>query len=266
MKPMDRKIAGMIMALLVIVILFVPAYVGYEIEQRTVTHIQSIEGLYENGTVISPVEPVDKTHVESLWFGETKTGADANNDSVYVKFQGVNYVYYSNFVSYIGNDTYTVTPNYTIHSLPATYRQILIPLNITTHDMVEFDFIRLTTNSEHAWHDLIWNDGGDQWLLMDQIRNDTYMIINSVSTRGAFLTAPDGQMYLSFSGLDITDAVFNFKLEGFNLDEEHQFFWTDEHLYFGTIGIAFTVMLVCAVFTTNFVDIKFDKGPGKKRG
>jgi len=71
MKPIDKKIAGMIMALMVVVILFLPAYAAYEIEQRTVTHIQTVEGLYENGTVFSTVEPIDKDVYPNFAFNGT---------------------------------------------------------------------------------------------------------------------------------------------------------------------------------------------------
>lgn len=259
-KMIDKKIAGMIMALLVIAVLFVPAYASYEIEQRTVTHILEVEGLYENGTVFNAYEPVDQTHIEAFFTGEIKTGTHANNDSIYIKFQGVNYMEYTNFVSYIGNGTYAVTPNYTIHGLPYIYRQILIPLNITTHELAEFDFIRLNTNSEHGWHEFLFRTtGGNQWVYLDKTRNDTYLTINTVGAKSQLLLSPDEPIYLSFSGLDQSDVTFNFKMQGFNLDEEHQFFWTSEHLYFGSVAVAFVVLLVCAVFTTNFVDIKFDK-------
>lgn len=260
MKPMDKKLAGMIMALLVIIILFVPAYASYEIDQRTVTNILTVEGLYENGTVISTYEPVNQSHLESLYFGEIKTGAQANNDSIYLKNQGVNYIHYTNFVTFIGNGTYSVTPNYTIHTAPFVYRSILIPLNLTTHQLAEFDFIRLYSDDSHAWryitYKALWNV---EYLYLDEIRNNTYMIINSLGTKSQLLTAPDTTIYLEYQILNPADVSFNFKIQGFNLDDEHQFFWSDEHLYFGSIAVSLTVMGICALFTTNFVDIKIDR-------
>lgn len=265
-RIIDSKIAGMIMALLVIVVLFVPAYASYEIEQRTMTNILAVEGLYENGTVINTYEPVNQAHVESLYFGEIKMGAEANNDSFYARTQGVNYIQYTNFVTYTGNGNYSVTPNYTYHVLPYTQLFIGVPLNITTHELAQYDFLRVTTDSLHGFHDIVYRTSfGENHLFLDKVRNNTYMIINSLSTKSQLLSAPDENIYLIFADINKADLTFMFRAEGFDLDEQDRFFWTDEHLWFGSVAVGFVIMLVSAIFTTNFVDIKFDRGkPGGK--
>jgi len=264
-KGFNKKIVGMVLAIMVIAILFIPAYASYEIEKRTVTNILTVEGLYENGTAFETLEPVNQAHFESMFWGEIKTGESPNNDSVYVKVQGLEYVYYSNFVSYIGNGTYAVTPNYTIHTTPFTLRWIAVPMNVTTHQLAEYDFLRLTTDSKHAWNDLVYRYFGANYIYFDEIRNDTFMIINSLGTKSQLLSAPDEPVYIFFTGIDDTDVVFNFKFEGFNLNDEHQFYWQDEHLVFGSVGVSLSVMIMCALFTTNFIDVKFDKVKNGRR-
>lgn len=262
----NSKMAGMIMALLVIVVLFVPAYASYEIEQRTVNRILTVEGLYENGTVINTYEPVDKTHTELLYTGEIKSGEQANNDSFYAKVSGVTYLYYTNFVTYTGNGNYSVTPNYTLQALPYTQRFISVPLNITTHELAEYDFLRITTDSLHGFHDIVYRTSfGENHIFLDKVRNNTYMIINSISTKTQLLSAPNERIYLVFADINPADITFMFRAEGFDLESQDQFFWTDEHLLFGSVAVGFTIMLVAAIFTTNYVDVKFDKGkPGGK--
>lgn len=269
----NKKLIRWILSLMVIVVLFIPAIAVYEIEARTETNVLAVEGLYTNGTVITTYEPIDMIQVPKMYSGETITLTQANNDSYYIKdIVGFAFdIAYTNFVSYVGNGTYNVAPNYTIHTdvPPANVFEIAIPLNITTHELAEFDFIRLYSNSEHTWQELIFRTpflGNHDRLYFDLVRNNTYIIVISLSTKTALLSAPDEMIYVLDSDLDKTDVTWNFKVVGFNLDEIHQFSWSDNQLYIVSLLIVSAILTPLAILSSKVIDLKIDKGkPGGNR-
>ena len=242
MKDKEMKtLIRWILSLTVIAILFIPAIAVYEIEARTETNVLAIEGLYTNGTVIYPYQPVNQIQIPTMFTGESIILTQANNDSFYLKDKvGVGSpayeIAYTNFVTYIGNGTYSVTPNYSIHSEipPANVFEIGVPLNITTHELAQFDFIRLYSNSEHTFQELIYKSifsGQHERLYFDAVRNNTYNIVITLGIRTSLLSAPNEKIYVLDSDLDKTDITWNFKVVGFNLDEIHQFTWDDNQFY-----------------------------------
>jgi hypothetical protein len=270
---MSTSIAQVILAIMVIAILFIPAYAGYEVERRTATHILEIQGLYQNGTDILAYEPIDETHLQSLFLGEIKIGSMSTPDSYYMKHQGVEYINFTNFVTYLGNGNYSVTPNYTIQSTPYQWRSIGIPLNITASDFVSYDFIRLTTNDEHTAKYIRAKStfsGGSRTTAWQQLDNNTYILTSTLGLQNQLAgTYPNERIYIEWNGntptaLDDTDANWIFKIEGFNLEPEHQLFWQDEHLVYGSIAVGLTVMIITLVFTTNYIDVKLDKSKRKR--
>jgi len=268
----NKKLIRWFFSLMVIVVLFVPAIAVYEIEGRTVTNILTYEGLHTNGTEFTTLEPVVFSEFENMYSLETVTLTQSNKDSCYVKEIGaVSEIAYTNSVNYIGNGTYSVTPNYSIHSnIPlATLLDFAIPLNITTWELAEFDFIRLYSNSEHAFNDLIFRsvfNNAREYLYFDEIRNNTYIIPISISIRNTLLSSPNSYIYVLNSGLDKTDVTWNFKCIGFNLDAIHQFAWDDNQLYLVSLLIMSAILTPLAIFSSKVIDLKLDKGkPGGNR-
>ena len=265
-RKSKKPIMSMIMALLVVLVLFIPAITSWYIDDRHTTQILSVQGEYENGTILHPYEPVNQNQVFNMFIGEVKVGEMSNNDSYYLKHQGVDYINFTNFVSYIGNGNYTCTPNYTIHSVPFQWREIGIPLNITNGDIAKFDFIRLTSNDEHTSKYLRFRtiySGGSLNTAFLQTSNDTYISINSFQRKAQLNVLPNEKIYLTWNGqtptsIDDTDLTWQFKIEGYNLTETDAYFWSDEHLYITSMGIAFVILLVGFILTTDYIDIKFD--------
>lgn len=267
MKDKETKtVIRWVMAISVIAILFIPAVAVYEIEARTETHILSVEGLYTNGTVFSTYEPVDKIQIANMFSAETVILDQDNNDSYYAKN---NQIAYTNFVTYIGNGTYSVTPNYTIHHPFVGNLEIAVPLNITTHELAEFDFIRLFSNDEHSWRYIVFNhafNGWKEYLWFEEIRADTHIMIMSLSIKNWLLSAPNENVYVVYNAINPTDITWNFKVIGFNLDTIHQFSWDDKQLYIVSLLIVAGIITPLAILSSKTIDLKLDKGkPGGKR-
>jgi hypothetical protein len=273
-----RKIFGAIMSIFVIVLLFVPAYSTWYINDRWETQILTVEGLYENGTVFETYEPVDQTQIGRMWTDEEITADYSNNDSYYMKIHDAgikrNKIAFTNFVAYIGDGNYTVTPNYTIQTSPPVYRWrgIGVPINVTSHELAEFDFLRLQTNDEHTAKYLQFERSfGKQEVAFQEVRNNTYMLIMTLGLKTNLLSSPDVPVYLFWDGqtvtaLDDTDVTWTFKFNAFVLDPEHQFFWENEHLYILSlipVGILWTFGLL---LSTDIIDLKWDTKKKKKKG
>lgn len=274
MKDKELKtVIRWIMALMVIGVLFIPAFAVYEIEARTETNILSVQGLYTNGTGFTTIEPIDKTHVGLMYSGETITLSQPNNDS-YLLSQigwGVEDIAYLNSVNYIGNGTYAVTPNYTVHTEPPTILnyQIGIPINLTTHDLAEYDFIRLYSNSQHGQAYLIYRTvfgGTIGWACyFDVLETNVFIIPITLAKRQSLLSSPNENVYLFYDFVNPADVTWNFKIEGYVLDSIHQFTWDDNQLYLVSLLIVAGILTPCAIFSSKLIDIKFDKGkPGGK--
>lgn len=281
-REQDRKkMFGAIMSVLVIVLLFVPAYTTYYIDQRYKTRILEVEGLYENGTIIHAYEPLNTAHVLNLWADDQVDVNQANNDSYYIKkhTSGIkqNRLAWTNFVSYIGNGNYTVTPNYTLMTSPPTYdwRGIGVPMNITLGNLSQFDFLRLTCNDEHFARYLQFRTfpNANQRTSFQEVRPDVFNYFMTLQAKQWFATYPDEKVYLFWDGmtptaLNSSDVTWTFKLEGFVLDPEHQFAWDNEQLYVLTlvpVGVIWTIGLF---FSTQVLDVKWDTKPKReyKRG
>lgn len=272
MKDKELKtVFRWVMSLAVITILFIPAVAVYEIEGRTETHILAVEGLYANGTVFNPYEPVDKTQIASLYNIQTVNYNANNNDSYYAKkLSTVGFhMAYTNFVTYTGNGTYAITPNYTIQPLIPTafWLEIGIPLNVTTHELAQFDFIRLYSNSEHGFIDLFYDSiGGGTHVYFTEIRNNTYMLIMDLSLRTNLLSAPDKPVYILYTGIDKTDVTFTQKVETYTLEGADVLTWDDKQLYIVALLIVGAILTPLAIFSSKVIDIKIDKGkPGGNR-
>lgn len=256
-----KRVIRWVLSLMVIAVLFIPALAVYEIEARTETRILAVEGLYINGTAFPTYEPVDKTQIKHMYSGETVILNQANNDSYYLGFPKD--IAYTNFLTYIGNNTNTVIPNYTIQSAPY---EIVIPLNISTHELASYDFLRLYSTDEHTSKHLFYNqasDGVKGTLIFTEIRNNTYILILTLSTRTHLLSVPNEKVYLAYRGLDILDISWNFKAAGFNLDAIHQFTWSDNQMYIVSLLIVAGIITPLAILSSKWIDLKLDKGkPG----
>lgn len=273
-----KRVFGAIMSVLVIFLLFVPAYATYYIDDRLSTKVLEIEGLYENGTIIHTYEPIDKTQIDNMWSSEEITGDYANNDSYYIKKHSAgikqNKIAYTNFVTYTGGGNYTVTPNYSIQSAPPVfdYRGIGVPLNITLHNLTQFDFIRLTSTDEHTarYIQLRKLGGQHQNTAFMDMRPDVYIYTMTLSAKTWLNSFPDEKVYVFWDGhlptaLNDSDATWNFRVEGFNLEPADAFYWEDEQLYVFSlvpVGIIWTIGLA---FTTQILDVKLDTKESRKK-
>lgn len=269
----NKSMMGLVLSMVVIGVLFIPAYTTWHIEDRTTSVILEVEGLYENGTAFVVAEPFDHAQFEAIITGETIVLDQANNDSVYFKEKTGfgNDIAYTDSVAYIGNGTYACTPNYTIHDDTPIYDWlgIWIEFNMTNAEILDFDFIRITSNHEHASVNLVWSRGwtydADPLIYMEN--NEWLYVVGLVADTKLKSYPQDDTMYLLFDGqtptaLNQSDITFNFKVEGFNLLDEHQFFWQDEHLFTMSLVATLFILGITVTFASEIIDIKIDKKKG----
>ncbi len=271
-----KKVYGGIMAILVIVALLIPAYATYYIDDRWSSHILTVEGLYENGTIMATYEPVDDDQLGRMWTGEEwTTPHDDDNDSYYMmneKFPtgNNNRLTLTNFVAYVGNGNYTCTPNYTYHPADYDWRGIGVPYNITTHELAQYDFLRLYSNDEHTARYLQYEKSfGKHEVAFQEVRNNTYILVVTLGLKTNLENAPDQPVYIFWDGqtttaLDDNDASWTFRFSAFNLDTEHQFVWSNTHLYALSLIFTGVILTIGLAFSTQILDIKIDKKRGRK--
>jgi hypothetical protein len=264
----DKSIVSMVLALMVIVCLFIPVVTSYYIDDRTYNHIILVEGDYINGTVINPEYEVNFTQVNTLFTSKQNRGYEPNNDSYYTEMQGIDQVYYGNWVTYIGNGTNQVNADFNIMDNDTTNNMYLIPLEIKSHDIIDYDFLRLTTDCTHSgiriYSTAIRNKFADI--------NGYRLLVFDVSEKATAKANINENVLLAFGGdlatlnLDEENENWTFKLEGFYLTNSDTYFWSDEHLYYSSIGISIAIMVIAFTFSTQIIDVKIDnQRPKRKR-
>lgn len=280
------SIVKMIMALLTIAILFVPAITMYEAEKQTVNRVLTLHGLYDEGDIIY-LKNINKTEVELQFLNEIIIGSSSNNDSyVYADDNSVKELYYGNWVTYIGNGTYQV--NYDKNEAPFTITELRwilgFPLDINGTTLATYDFIKVTMTGQDFPHPLWFK----QWSLfplfigayerlawaLDQNVNTPHikLLIMTYGEKLGFTQLvdfngyPDYNCYIDLASVphipeskEFGDGNFTFKIQAFNLNEEHQVFWEEEQLLYLSLGISISIMTVATAFSTNIIDIKAGK-------
>ena len=267
---MNNQLKSLLLTILAILIMVAPAAAVHEIDKSTETHIIAVEGLYTDGTDIN-IGAVDQADILAMSNAD-ELGADANNDSALITYNSgatPHEAYFGNYITYLGNGSYIITPDYTDNpETTFTYGQNLyIPLNLTTTEILNSDFLRLNYNSDQYYYIVFQNDLTDtiyKWY-PTTTANDTKVFIPYLSVKSNLGDSTDSNVYLWIGGnqgntaLDGEPVSVEFKLELFELDAEHSTAIEDTSLYFLIVGIADIVLIVAFIFTTQWIDVKVDK-------
>lgn len=262
-------IGKIVLSLIAIGVLFVPVYAVQSIEARAVTHALEIEGLYVNGTALELIDMTNDTRDQiEAFYNMATVNNSVGDDSVLMLKE--NYVLpnllYRDRVSYIGNDTYSIS--YNVSEEPSgtvETRKLYIPLNINATQLLEPDFVRVLSDCE-ATPELFICTGtsGLELSPLHEVSTDNYIFINTIQTRSQIAWHEDSQVFLVYSFISEPDlTTWEVKLQKEIFEGDDVFTWNDDTLYIVAILLCDVLLIGAIVFASDPIDIKIDRD--KKR-
>jgi len=269
-----------ILSLVAIFIIISPGLVISEIDQNTESHVLEIQGNYVDGTDILIADNVNSSVINRTYFCygvDSYLGNDVNPDTVFWGRKTSNYhkdgVYAGNYITYSGNGTYTMVPDYddVNNTVYTKTRFFMVELNITNSEWANFDFVKLESNFNGSFY-YHYRESGGYVFNYHNIKTSAneYIWINSLTDKSSLSQMPNETLYLVIGNVFTDDSdndltSFTFRLQGYNYEPGDSMAWDDETLYFMTIIAFDIIMVVVFLFTTNFIDIKYDSSKGKWR-
>lgn len=278
----QNQLTMTILSIVAIIVMVIPAYAVVSLESQTEINVLAVQGDYVNGTIIEIADEIDRDNADDTFDINIEiTPFDANNDTVFMhEVSGFNDEgFYGNYITYIGNGSYTIIPDYTDNpehtGSPATIsRYLAIPLNITAQEIIDSDFIRMSIDYTYdVAHYLTFFDGSTTYRIPGQqlANNDTIWIV-SLSLVSKLQSNPDTIIYLQI-GSDVLDQLgddepttITYKMESFVLSPADAMSIQDETKYFLTIFAMDVLFTLAFVFALEPFDIKFDKPNGNGKG
>lgn len=272
-----EKLTVAILSIFAIILMIVPSIAVNEINQRTETNIISVEGLYTNGNDIE-IGTIDKTEIETYISGSQEYGSDINNDSALIRHNSgsvLDEIYYGDYISYVGNGTYTIVPDYTDNpEVVQTYStNIMIPLNITPQQIIDSDFIRLNVDFDCEYYLVFTNDLTTTIYYWNgqETTNTTEIWIPTLTYKSHLQNSINSTIYLAIGGIQSTNGMpsepttITFGLESFQLTPADSFEVEDTTLFFLMIFGLNVMFTVAFVFATDTYDVFVDKNRKDKK-
>ena len=286
----DKKVLNGVLAVLSILILIIPIAMAGYMQEKTISNVISVQGTYGIGDTFGLYS--GSQNMSELFSEYTpanaydqQIGFDANNDTIFYGYKSSGSInlrdgmYLGNYNTYIGAGEHTIAPVWadfpqiTYDSL----RQIYIPLNITTSELSEYDFIRIHTDMDktnNADVRLYFEESNTGLLQINPlpIDNETDLFVLDVPYKNWLNWYPNGTVYLVFTGTGDnfveTQTSFNWMVEGNILNPTDYAFgseFTDTTIWMlimtGLIGF-YTFVLV---FANPVIDIKIDNKKNRWR-
>ena len=214
-----------------VVTLLIPILSFGQVESERHETINEIITTYSNSTIENEIESMieikgnlSATQLTNMFNINFECGTFSTADSFYVyEFKegsiDKHRIRYQNSVTYTGGGNYSVSADYS--DVSDSKSSFMIPLNLTSHDLTTYDYIKLISDDGQPSRFLTYRDGYRvlSWLEFDDLSNDSYSLILSTSQKADLLSAPNETIYLSFndlSGVDYneTDTAWSFNLAG----------------------------------------------------
>lgn len=260
--------ANMLMSLIVILVLLIPAYATYSIDENKQSQVMAVEGLYENGTIGLIVEPANETYIDRFCTSYNELDPAANNDSVLIGMNQSGSPRYvaqlQNALTYTGGGNYTVSVNWS--AIPDAWisrgRALFIEFNITNSEIASYDWVKvyaeLNTTVEVNLHTF---PGTNHY--MTPVRAGEWILPISLAEISDLQANPNLHPALQL-GSQWTEQfddnpTFTLRMEFFNFEEGNAPMFTDETLYIMSLILSDAIFVVAIVFTTNFIDVKLDR-------
>ena len=256
-NPQKESLRGMIFAMIVIFILFIPVVVGYYVESEkfriatTTPESNYVSALHMNSMELNYTQALIYTS------GYTIYGNESNNDTVILNPASK---------CHITNDVTTVNNTNTVNlnsSHLVTGSSMIHQLDVTTHDLTDYDLIKLVTNAEHQFYHLVWFNGvsftssfiGQKG---SPQANNTWIYIIDIAKMNSLKSAPNSEVYLSYSVVDTTDNVYTFEMTAYELSNT-VWAWDDYSIFAMTLITGIAILSVTIAFCTDTLDIIIDR-------
>lgn len=276
----DKKILNGILAIFSVLILLVPIGLSDYIQGETIDNIIAVQGNYTDGFECGLYSGNITNTTDDIDQFDTTIGFETNADTI---FNGrkvgspIFGTYYGNYISYVGNGTFTVIPDWDDmpESTWSINRYFFIPLNITTGDFANFDFIRISTNYDDSYvgefesiYYAFESDTSLHGMGYFAIDNQTNLIVPSYAEKQSFLANPNGTIFVGIAIYEEkTQTSFNLKVSAVKLDDSDKLFsgqYTDFTIWLVMVMGLDVFYLFVAVFSNPWIDVKWDKKDKQK--
>lgn len=276
----DKSVINGIFALLSVLALLIPFGVSQYAETQTVENILIHESDYTTGTTFGLYDGSENmteliTGLNDFPF-HTELGWESNNDTIFQGYEsgGHDGIYFANYNTYTGSGEHTIIVNWSDvpESTYESVRYLYIPLNITTSELAEFDFVRIHSDfnkSDGADIRLVYqySDSGLFSIYPTVLDSETDIYVLTLAGKNLMNAYPNGTVFLTFAGLDDefveTQTTWDWMIEANALESEDMIFGSE----FTDIAV-FSIIVLCLdflyiwiiVFANPVIDLKIDKG------
>lgn len=275
---MNRKTIGGIFAVLSILVLLIPISASQYVSEQAVNNVMAVQGTYTNGETIKIYDgSLNITEIMDTQgtYTTNPIGWDANNDTAFAGYEsgllGDTGVYYGNYITYIGNGTYSMAVDWDDVGVGKydAVRYLIVPLNISCNELSEYDFGRINTNIEISGsvdYTIGYQSNTDILIFDTQsIDNDTGLFVIDSNRKTILDEETSTYVYLIFSAdetdFDETQDSFTFNIEVFELESGDYLFGsgiTDFTIWVIMVMGIDVMYIFVALFSTD-LDIIWNK-------
>lgn len=266
MKPKQRTIVNGLLALMLVIVLVVPAVAVYTAGEIKVRAVLTATTQDFNTVMNINSGLVNQTEWEIAYSMYSEVADESNNDTVIIEDNGNEYGFY-NDVTTVNNTNY-VLANYSLFAHSGQIDVNCHALDVTASDIVDLDFLKLTSNVDDVEVQnvgIVFWDGVDDFYGLEFIPtgNQTWVGIIDYWTYNHLLTIPDSTIYLVFEWVHLADADVSYSwiLDGNELTSQA---WTYDQGVVMMLASTVSIMLlgVTLALNTEMIDIKIDRKPG----
>lgn len=273
----QQTTANFLMIFIAIAVLIIPASVISYSEYSKVNHVIAIENQYDSGFAPDLITPINQSITSSNWGIDETFDTTPGNYFLYARcligqISTRDKIAYKDGVTYTGNNTFSVSPDVSDFTPDSDYAgvQFMVVLDINNTEWANFDFIRLTNDKEMSMDLMIYRNGAMyQYVNPNMVDDGNYLFVHTISATSILNQYPDNQIYLRMTKADYLNSTYNetisFTINAYNFTDADSITWSDSQVYILTILGCDIIMIVGFVFTTNFIDVKFDRSKPKRR-
>lgn len=256
----EIQIINVLLAILLIVVLFIPIITAYGTEQAKVYTVITTDESNYNLVKWLESEQLNITLVNLMIHGSAPLEiSESNNDTVVYHSQ--NHYGFTNDVTVVSDVNYAIV-NLT-ELTPFDTDSVWHMVDVTTHELATHDFITILSDADHLlWGFVYWDGIGEGHTIehahVNMPQNNTVAFIFDIGARQDLLSVPDTEVFILFQALDITDESYSFKVGLYDLSNT-VWAWDDQQLYSVSIAGSIVVLTVALAFNTDTFDIRIDR-------
>ena len=269
---MSKTGASVLLIILSIAILIIPAVSISYAETVVEKQVLTVQGSYTNGTTVDPnlvatqALPTVSLPIQTILStsgNDTVLYGHRTNGTVLTRWTAD----WDNRQTYLGNGTYQIDVNYSSMATNYDQRMIISELDTTNAEWVTYDFAKIATDYDYTFTIYYQVDATHvNSFDIHVITTTGYLTANTLTTRAAMNAYPTGKIWIAFEVPDgaTVDTQFTYDIEQHTLTGADALMWDDQQLYVMILLGTDMILVGGFIFTTNFVDIAFDRSKPKK--